>query len=69
MPIGMSQICSCNWLESLHVGQTVSRGQEMGYFLFGGSDIVLIFQRDIHVQLLHSGDHLLMGEAFAHLSR
>ena len=69
MPIGMSQICSCNWLESLCVGQTVSRGQEMGYFLFGGSDIVMIFQRDINVQLLHSGDHLLMGEAYAHLTR
>ena len=34
MPIGMSQICSCNWLESLHVG-----------------------------------DRLLMGEAYAHLTR
>ena len=69
MPIGMSQICSCNWLESLHVGDRLERGQEMGYFLFGGSDIVLIFQRDINVQLLHSGDHLLMGEAYAHLTR
>ena len=69
MPIGMSQICSCNWLESLHVGDRLERGQEMGYFLFGGSDIVLIFQRNINVQLLHSGDHLLMGEAYAHLIR
>ena len=69
MPIGMSQICSCNWLESLHVGDRLERGQEMGWFLFGGSDIVLIFQRDINVQLLHSGDHLLMGEAYAHLTR
>ena len=69
MPIGMSQICSCNWLESLHVGDRLERGQEMGYFLFGGSDIVMIFQRDINVQLLHSGDHMLMGEAYAHLTR
>jgi len=69
MPIGMSQICSCNWLTSLHVGDRLERGQEMGYFLFGGSDIVMIFQRDINVQLLHSGDHLLMGEAYAHLTR
>ena len=69
MPVGMSQICSCNWLESLYVGDRLERGQEMGYFLFGGSDIVMIFQRDINVQLLHSGDHLLMGEAYAHLTR
>lgn len=33
MPIDMSQICSCNWTEGLHVGKTVSRGDEMGYFL------------------------------------
>ena len=69
MPIGMSQICSCNWLTSLHVGDRLEHGQEMGYFLFGGSDIVMIFQRDINVELLHSGDHLLMGEAYAHLTR
>ena len=69
MPIGMSQICSCNWLESLHVGDRLERGQEMGWFLFGGSDNVLIFQRGINIQLLHSGDHLLMGEAYAHLTR
>ena len=33
MPIGMSQICSCNWTEGQHVGKTVSRGDEMGCFL------------------------------------
>lgn len=67
MPIGMSQICSCNWIESLHVGQEIHRGDEMGYFLFGGSDIVLLFQRDVLVDIAHDGDHLLMGEAFARL--
>lgn len=68
MPVGMSQICSCNWLPSLHIGDKLERGQEMGYFLFGGSDIILIFQKGIDVQLLHDGDHLLMGEAYAKLS-
>ena len=42
MPIGMSQICSCNWIKSLHVGLRLNRGDEMGYFLFGGSDIVIL---------------------------
>ena len=69
LPVGMSQICSCNWIPSLHVGQTLHRGDEMGYFLFGGSDVVLIFQRGVEVELLHSEDHLLMGEAYANLEK
>lgn len=69
LPVGMSQICSCNWLPTLKVGQHINRGQEMGYFLFGGSDIIMIFQKGINVELAHDGDHLLMGEAYARLSR
>ena len=69
LPVGMSQICSCNWIPSLHVGQTLHRGDEMGYFLFGGSDVVLIFQRGVEVELLHMGEHLLMGEAYADLKK
>ena len=69
LPVGMSQICSCNWLPSLHAGSRLERGDEMGYFLFGGSDIILIFQHDIEVQLRHTGDHLLMGEPYASLKR
>ena len=69
LPVGMSQICSCNWIPSLHVGQTLHRGYEMGYFLFGGSDVVLIFQRGVEVELLHMGEHLLMGEAYANLKK
>ena len=68
MPIGMSQICSCNWTEGLHVGKTVSRGDEMGYFLFGGSDIVMLFQKDVNVSIVHNGGHLLIGEAYAKLT-
>ena len=67
LPVGMSQICSVNWLPSLQVGQQLKLGDEMGFFQFGGSDIVLIFQRDIKVTLLHSGDLLLMGEGYADL--
>ncbi len=69
LPVGMSQICSCNWLPTLHIGQTLYKGDEMGYFLFGGSDIVLIFQKGVKVTPLHSGKHLLMGEGFAELHK
>lgn len=71
LPVGMSQICSVNWIPTLHVGQQLRRGDEMGYFQFGGSDIVMIFQRGIDVEILH--DHgeslLLMGQPYAKLTK
>ena len=67
LPVGMSQICSVNWLPTLHVGLQLKRGDDMGYFLFGGSDVIMIFQKGVDVSLLHHGDLLLMGEAYAEL--
>ena len=74
LPIGMSQICSCNWEKDLAVGSVVQKGDPMGYFLFGGSDIVMVFQSCVDVSLLcppeETGDafkHVLMGEPYAEL--
>lgn len=47
LPIGMSQICSVNFADGLKVGDHVVKGQELGYFLFGGSDFVIIFQKGV----------------------
>ena len=76
LPIGMSQICSCNWEETVKVGAKVKKGDPMGYFLFGGSDIVMVFQAGIRVDFLckeeESGDgykHILMGEEYINLSQ
>ena len=49
--IGMSQICSCNWEESVKVGARVEKGDPMGYYLFGGSDIVMVFQSGVAAEL------------------
>ena len=73
LPIGMSQICSCNWEDSVQVGAKVEKGDPMGYFLFGGSDIVMVFQSGVDVELLcpEEGDgyaHILMGEPYASLT-
>lgn len=73
IPVGMSQICSVNWIPELKVGQQLKRGDEMGFFMFGGSDVIMIFQRNVHVTLTTKPDgeggyqHLLMGEAYARL--
>ena len=74
LPIGMSQICSCNWEEGLEVGSVIEKGDPMGYFLFGGSDIVMVFQSCVDVEFLceAEGDgytHILTGQPYANLIR
>ena len=74
LPIGMSQICSCNWEDTVQVGAQVTKGDPMGFFLFGGSDIVLIFQECADVALLCPKDnsggyaHIRVGEPYARLT-
>ncbi|MDR2587605.1 MAG: phosphatidylserine decarboxylase [Coriobacteriales bacterium] len=73
MPVGMSQVSSVNFTEGLEVGDTVKKGDELGYFLFGGSDFVLIFQKDVQFDLTVPQDeggyvHVLMGEEYGRLS-
>ena len=51
-PIAMSQVSSCNFEANLKVGQEVKKGDPMGYFLFGGSDIIMLFQKGIKTEYL-----------------
>ena len=60
----------------MKVDAKVEKGDPMGYFLFGGSDIVMIFQEGVKAELVcpgnDSGDgyaHLLMGEPYMTLSK
>lgn len=66
LPIGMSQVSSCNWEESVKPGAVVKAGDPMGYFLFGGSDIVMVFQKGVSLNLL-SKEHIMMGEPYAEI--
>lgn len=47
LPIGMMPVTSINWSEGLSVGTSVAKGDELGYFLFGGSDYVILFQKGV----------------------
>ena len=75
IPVGMSQVSSCNFTEGLSVGDKVDKGNELGYFLFGGSDIVMIFQDGVDVNMVVPEDgkggysHVLMGEPYAELTK
>lgn len=51
LPIGMGQVSSVNFLENIQVGKRIQKGDELGYFLFGGSDCVMIFEEKAGYQL------------------
>ena len=68
LPVGMSQVCSCNFEENLKVGDYVKKGDPLGYFLFGGSDIVILLEKKVEFTLLkETGKHIYMGEDYAYL--
>jgi hypothetical protein len=46
MPAGMSQVRSVNFETDVEVGATFNKGDMLGYFLFGGSDFVMLFQAE-----------------------
>ena len=70
LPIGMSQICSVNFSEGLAPGVHVHKGDELGYFLFGGSDYVILFQKGVtFTPAAEKGSHILMGEKFGILGK
>ena len=75
MPIGMSPVSSVNFLVNIKEGTKIFKGDEMGYFLFGGSDFILIFQKRSGFVLdspkeegRESYKHVLMGERYGKVS-
>ncbi len=45
VPVGMAQVSSVNMTAT--VGSNLLKGDEFGYFLFGGSDIIVLFQEGV----------------------
>jgi len=68
LPIGMAAVGSVNFEENVKVGTQAQKGDMLGYFLFGGSDFILLFQEGVTFTLDVSEEgngayqHLLMGE-------
>ncbi len=50
LPMGMAQVSSV--VITAEVGVTLHKGEELGYFQFGGSDFVIVFERASNVQLI-----------------
>jgi phosphatidylserine decarboxylase precursor len=73
LPIGMSQVCSVNFEKNLKVGDKVKKGDMLGYFLFGGSDFMIVFQKKAGFAMEATKDNqsykkLLMGERYGRLT-
>lgn len=67
LPMGMAQVSSV--VITAEVGKTLRKGEELGYFQFGGSDFVMVFERASNVQLInqpnvHYNQGTWIGTAF-----
>ena len=73
LAVGMSQVSSVNLEPQVMVGARVEKGDPLGYFLFGGSDFVMIFQKRASFRLTAPTDgargwaHLLAREEYGRL--
>ncbi len=64
LPMGMAQVSSV--VITAEEGVTLQKGEEISYFQFGGSDIVMVFERDSNVCFTAKvGDHHKVGKAIA----
>jgi len=65
IPIGMAQVSSVNM--PAVVGSYLNKGDEFGYFLFGGSDIIILFEAESNVTIntaprVHYNSGMCIGE-------
>jgi len=49
--IGMSQVSSVNFEQGIKVRASFKKGDMLGYFLFGGSDYMILFQDKVKFSL------------------
>jgi phosphatidylserine decarboxylase precursor len=63
LPIGMGQVSSVNL--SAEKGAKLAKGEEFGYFTFGGSDIIVMFEADKVKITADIGTHYKQGKAIA----
>lgn len=70
VPVGMCQVSSVNFEDSVVPGATVKKGDPLGYFLFGGSDIVMVFSEELDFELTcEAGQHVLMGTEYGQIGK
>jgi phosphatidylserine decarboxylase len=64
IPVGMGIVSSINF--TADEGETLVKGEELGYFAFGGSDIILLFEASSKVKFsAETGIHYQQGNKIA----
>ena len=66
VPVGMCQVSSVNM--TAQVGNILEKGDEFGYFLFGGSDIMVLFQEGVDPTIFDGLQYRLYGTPIARLT-
>ncbi len=65
IPMGMAQVSSVNFEDGVVIGSTHKKGDMLGNFLFGGSDFVMLFQKQAGFELTAKPNvHILMGDEY-----
>jgi len=70
IPMGMAHVSSVNFEDNVKVETTHKKGGMLGNFLFGGSDFIILFQKDARFEITAPREdtttykHLLMGEQY-----
>ena len=69
LPIGMGQVSSVNLEPEVKKGLKVKKGDPLGYFLFGGSDFVMIFEEkaDFNLTVLRNAEAKGYGNGYEHI--
>lgn len=66
MPIGMAEVSSSVLLDKIKEGYRVKKGEELGYFQYGGSTYCLVFRPGVIKKfLVKENEELKMGQALA----
>ena len=69
VPIGMAHVSSVNFEDRISGGNRFRKGDMFGHFLYGGSDIVMLFQEQAGFELTATpGDHVTMGQQYGSAS-
>lgn len=66
VPVGMCQVSSVNM--TAQVGNIMEKGDEFGYFLFGGSDVILLFQEGVDPEIYDGLQYRRYGTSVAKCS-
>jgi phosphatidylserine decarboxylase len=64
IPVGMGHISSVNFI--VDEGDFLQKGNEFGYFAFGGSDFIMLFQKNKVVLTAKEKKHYKQGEEIGH---